>query len=81
MLSEVTKILEFNQHQKSDKSTSIVYADLRFLIKIIDGCESNFETSSTTKVGEHILCGYSISTIWAFLVQKISMAYTQVNIS
>ena len=36
----------------------IIYADIESLIKKI-----NF---STTKIGEHIPCGYSMSTIWAF---------------
>ena len=27
---------------------------------------NNPENSSTTKIGEHITCGYSMSTIWAF---------------
>ena len=41
MFSEDTKILEFDQHQKSEKKSSIVYADLECWIKKIDGCESN----------------------------------------
>ena len=32
MSSEVTKILEFNQNQKSDKVPFIVYADLECLV-------------------------------------------------
>ena len=36
------------------------------LIKKINGCANNPENSSTTKIGEHIPCGYSMSTIWAF---------------
>ena len=35
--SEDTKILEFNQYQKSDKATFIVYADLECIIKKVDG--------------------------------------------
>ena len=31
MASEETKILEFNQYQKSDKATFIIYADLQIL--------------------------------------------------
>ena len=49
MTSEGTKILEFNHHQKSDKTSSIFYADLESLIKIIDECKGNSETSSKTK--------------------------------
>ena len=60
--SESTKILEFNQNQKSDKAqfTSIIYADLECLIEKIDGCKNNPENSSTTKVGEHIPLGFSM---------------------
>ena len=32
----------------------------------IDGCANNPEKSSTMKIGEHIHCGYSMSTIWRF---------------
>ena len=41
----------------------ITYADLESLVKKIDGCENNPEKSSKTKIGEHIPCGYSMSTI------------------
>ena len=41
------------------------------LIKKIDGCSNNPENSSTAKIGEHIPCGYSMSTILAFdIIQK-----------
>ena len=33
MSSEVTKILEFNKNQKSDKVPFIVYADLECLVE------------------------------------------------
>ena len=33
MPSEKNKILEFNQHMKSDKMPYIIYADIEFLIK------------------------------------------------
>ena len=49
MLSENTKILEFNQYQKSDKAPFIIYADFECLIKKIDGCKSNPENSFTKK--------------------------------
>ena len=32
----------------------------------MDGFGNNPEKSSTSKIGEHIPCGYSISTIWRF---------------
>ena len=66
MPSEKDKTLEFNQYMKSDKMTYIIYADIESLIRKTDGCANNPTNYSTTKIGEHILCGYSISTIWAF---------------
>ena len=44
----------------------IIYADIESLIRKIDGCKNNPEKSSTTKISEHIPCGYSMSTIWEF---------------
>ena len=54
MPSEDTKTLEFNQCQKSDKASFIIYADLECIIEKIDGRKTNPENSSTTKVGKHI---------------------------
>ena len=48
---------------KSDQPPCIIYADLESLIKQIDGWANNPEKSSTTKLGEHIPLGYSMSTI------------------
>ena len=62
MLSENTKILQFNENQKSDKAPLVIYADLQCLTEKIDGCKNNPEISSTSKAGEHISSGFSIST-------------------
>ena len=59
MASDDTKILEFNQYQKSDKAPFIIYADLECIIEKIDECKNNPENSSTTKVSQHIPLGYS----------------------
>ena len=64
MRSEKDNILEFNQFMKSNKMPYIIHADIEPLIRKIDGCANNPENSSTTKVGEHIPCRYSMSTIW-----------------
>ena len=64
--SKDTKILEFNQYQKSNKAPFIIYADLEFLIKKIDGCKNNPENSFTTKIGEYIPSGFLMSTISSF---------------
>ena len=66
MPSEDTKILEFNQYQKSDKAPFIIYADLECITEKIDGCKNNPENSSTSKVSEHIPSGFSMSTISSF---------------
>ena len=59
-------ISEFKNYMKSDKMPYIIYTDMESLIKTTDGCANNPENSSTTKLDEHIRCGYSMSTIWAF---------------
>ena len=46
--------------------TYIIYNDLECVIKKIDGYENNPQKSSTRKIGQHIPCGYSMSTIWRF---------------
>ena len=66
MPSGDTKILEFNQYQKSDKAPFIIYADLKCMIEKIDGCKNNPENSSTTKVSEHIPSGFSMYAISSF---------------
>ena len=66
MPSEDTKILEFNQYQKSDKAPFIIYADLECIIEKIDGCKNEPENPSTTKVCKHILSAFSMSTISSF---------------
>ena len=66
MPSEKDNILKFNQYMKSDKMPYIIYAELESLIKKVDGCANNPEKFSTTKLSEHIPCGYSMSIIWGF---------------
>ena len=51
---------------KSDKMSYILYADIEFLIKKVDGSGNNPENSSAAKIGEHIPCWYSMSTVWVF---------------
>ena len=43
-----------------------IYADIESLIKKVDNCEKNLEHSSTTRIGKHIPCAHSESTILAF---------------
>ena len=69
MLFEDTKILEFKQNQKSDKSPFIICRDLECIIEKIDGCKNNAEHLSITKVSKHIPSGLSVSTM--ALVRRI----------
>ena len=66
MPSEDTKILEFNQYQKSDKALFVIYEDLECLIEKIDGCKNNPENSYASRVGEHIPSSLSMSTTSPF---------------
>ena len=63
---EETKILEFNQYQKSDKAPFVNYADLECILEKIDRCKNNPENSSTTKVSKHIPSAFSLSTLYSF---------------
>ena len=62
MPSKDTKILEFNQYQKSYKAPFVIYADLEYLLEKIDEHKNNTENSFTTKVGKHI----SVTTVSSF---------------
>ena len=44
----------------------IIYADIESLIIKIGEFANNSKNSSTTKIGEHIPCRYSMSPIWTF---------------
>ena len=62
MLPKDTEILQLNQYQKSNKAPFVIYADLECIIQNIDGCKSNPEKSSTSKVSKHIPSSFSMST-------------------
>ena len=66
LLPGLIELLDFYQYMKSDKMLYIIYSDIETLIKKIDICANNPENYSATKLGEHIHCRYSMSTIWAF---------------
>ena len=66
MPSENTKILEFSQNCKTNKTLFIIYADFKPVIEKIAGCKNNPDKSSMTKVSEHILSGFLMSTISTF---------------
>ena len=80
MPSEDTKILEFNQHQKSNKAPFIIYADIKCIMENIDKCKNYPGNSSTAKASEHILSGISMSTTLSFRRIETSVMYTDVKI-
>ena len=62
MPSKDTKMLEFNQYQKFDQASFIIYADLKCIIEKIHGCANNPEKSSRTELGNYKPSAFSIST-------------------
>ena len=50
---------------KSGKMPHIFYTGNESLIKQLHNCKNNPEKCSITNIGKHILCRYSMSTIWA----------------
>ena len=60
MLSEDTKILEFNEYRKSDKAPFDIYADPECVTEKIDRCAINHKNSSATKVTRAIPSGFSM---------------------
>ena len=62
MPSDDTKILEFNQYQKSDNAPFIVYENYECIIEKTDRCKNNPENSSTAKASKHIPSGFPMST-------------------
>ena len=58
MPSEDTAKIEFNQNNKCDKASFVIYADLEYVIEKIDGCKNSPEKSSAAKVSVHIPSGF-----------------------
>ena len=68
---EDIKILEFNQYQKTDRISFIIYADLKCITEKIDARKNNADRESTAKVRGHIPVEFSMSTISSFSFIKI----------
>ena len=45
----------------------IIYVDTEYLIEQIVWCANNSQNYST-KIDEHALCGYLMSTIWVLII-------------
>ena len=80
MRSEYTKILEFNQYQKSDKAPFIIYADLECIIQKIDARKNNTEYSSANKVSKYIHRVFQSLEYLHLEEWKIGMMFTELKI-
>ena len=54
MPNEDSKIIKYNQGEKSIKSPFIIYADLECFLEKISTCYNNPEESSTTEIKQKI---------------------------
>ena len=63
---EYNKILKYNLGEKSMKVPIIIYADLESLLEKMSAYHNNPEKSSTTKMNEYTLSGYSLFTHCSF---------------
>ena len=73
MSFEFTKILEFNQYQKSDKTPSISYVDLECIIEKSDGLETIMKIHLQQKQADTFHQIFQFLKYLHFEAQKISM--------
>ena len=62
MPNEDSKIIKYNQGEKSIRSPFIIYADLECSLEKISSCYNNFEESSTAEINKYTPSGYSLFT-------------------
>ena len=75
MSSPNNNIIKYNQGEKSLELPFIIYADLECLLKKIDTCYNNPDSSSTTKIDQQIPSGYSIYTNCSFDKSNNKLSY------
>ena len=66
MPSEENMLLKFIQYQNLVRHQLYFLYILNLWLKKTVVSKNNTEKLSTTKLAEHVWCGYSISTIWVF---------------
>ena len=71
------KILKYNHAEKSMKVPFIIYADIESLLKKINTCHNNPESSSTTKINKHTASGYSLFTHCSFDTTKNKLSHSR----
>ena len=81
MPSEDTKMLEFDENQKSDNTLYIIYADLEFLIKEVGECKNNPEKPSTKNQMKIFHQLFQYLQYCKLNKCKISMIHTDVKIA
>ena len=75
MPNEDTKIIKYNQGEKSIKLPFVIYADLECLLEKISTCYNNTRESSTTEINKHTPSGYSLFTHCSFDKTKNKLDY------
>ena len=70
MSKEDNNVLKYNHGEKSMKVPFIIYADVDSSLEKIDICHNNTEKSSTTKINNHTVSGYSLFTNCSFDTAK-----------
>ena len=60
--NEDSKILKYNQGEKSLKAPAIIYADLECLLEKMHSCQNNLEESYKEKKTKHTPSGYPLFT-------------------
>ena len=58
--------IKYHPGVKSMRSPYVVYADIESLLNKVDTCINDPSKSSTTKINEHEMCGYSLVTHCSF---------------
>ena len=80
-LLKTLKYLNLIKVKNLIKRHFFTYADLKCLVKKIDGCKNNPENSSATKVDKHILSSFPRLQYHHLKAQKEIMMYRKVKIA
>ena len=75
MPEEHSKILKYNEGEKSMRVPFIIYADLECLLEKMNMCHNSPEKSSTTKLNKHTPSGCSLFTHCSFDRTKNKLDY------
>ena len=79
-MPEKDTFIKYHPGVKSMRSPFAVYADIESLLKKMDNCINDPSKSSTTKINEHEMYGYSWSLIAHLMKKEIRLTIIEVNI-